>query len=165
MNMNRLGVVALAIFGINYLAHGLIGLGSMIIHMVDPPAGFLLPIILQVLACSAGLAILRWRHSIADLLFRDDDTPIGRISLEDAQTAGIAILGVWMFAEALPEFIERFVWVPRTGLGDISPQYERYPIGQFVADLLPALIGIFLILRGQVLTKLWSRQLQQGANS
>lgn len=112
----------------------------------------------------AGLALLRWRVALSTWLFGGDsaavDDPVeggsGIIdpSLLDIQIVGLALLGVWQVAAGLPGLV-RQAW-----LGEAVFDVDAL---QWLEVLLPLAIGAFLILRGELVARLWAPRLRTGA--
>ncbi len=110
-----------------------------------------------------GLGLIRWRERLATFLFGADGVAVGHVRFIDVQVVALAILGVWLVAEGMPELIRRIIWVPQPAAGRLTVQYGPYPIGQFGADAVRIGVGIFLVLRGEVVTRLWISRSNDGA--
>lgn len=155
MTTYRLGVLAFAVLGVDFLLSAIIRLISMVGWVGSEWTWHGFGLVLDLLAAVAGLALLRWRTWLSTLLFGADGLEVGAVSLWDLQVAGLATLGVWLLATSLRELVLRFTWTPDARVGALSIGYQEYPVGDLLRDGFKIGAGLCLILKGRIIARLW----------
>ena len=148
MMTTRLGVLALAVLGIKIGIDGVIGFNGVLGLIMTPDR----PQVLLSFALGklvAGLVLVRFRVGLAERLFGAEDTEIGRMSVWDVHVVGLALLGVWIIVEHLPDLTLL--------AGAASWPGASWPAAlQFgLSHVLGVVLGVFLVLRGEIVARLW----------
>lgn len=147
MTTTRLGVLAFSVLGVWVIAQAAIaGVITSVSGSGTQPTGMFFTLLAVQLLI--GIVLVRFRFAIANRLFDEDEDEVGRMSALDAQVAGLAMLGVWLAVEHLPALLQAVVIQP-------SKIQAETRLGIILASVLGLGLGTFLVLRGEVLARLW----------
>ena len=93
----------------------------------------------------------------SSIIQEEEATPC---TFRDIQMLAFSIVGIWLFASAIPNLIQpivRIIVLHSKSQESVSVSFDTFMITQIVSGVLKLALGIYLFLGGKDLVRLWQK--------